>query len=187
MGVSMELAGSTYLYTLAQLSMAFVAFSTIVVVFRLGMGATLSKAHLLVIRLYIELGLMATGFSMLPMLLAVIGWPHATVWRISSVIGVMVGSWWLLVFPRRHHASTSRPMPKFVYVQYLISWIVILYLFTNVVGYPFEPFIGPNALATTWMLVSATLTYSLTMVGFLQSNVTKDLQEQTKQTEAHTP
>lgn len=178
----MELAGSTYLYTLALLGMAFVAFSTIAIVVRLGMGATLSKSHLLLIRLYIELGFMATGFSMLPMLLANLEWPHTIIWRISSAIAVMLSAWWMLLYPKRHHASTSRPMPKFVYIEYSIGWLVGLYMIANVVGYPHEPYIGPYTVGVTWILVLAALMFLLTMNVFLRPNVPKDSLEQTKQT-----
>jgi len=112
-----ELEGSLYLYTLAQLSMAFVAFSTIAIVVRVGMGAGLSRAHVLLVRLYIELGFMAITFSMLPMLLEGFGLAHTTVWRIAQTSGCVVGGWWMLIYPRRHHAATAKPMPRYVYVE----------------------------------------------------------------------
>ena len=178
----MELAGSAYLYALAQLAMAFVAFSTIVIVVRLGMGATLSKAHFLLIRLYIELGFMATAYSMLPMLLASLGLSHIEVWRASGLITGVLGSWWMLIYPRRHHAATSRPMARFVYVEYIIGWIVVIYGIANVVGYPLEPYVGPYAVGATWTLLLAALMFLLTMDVFLRPKLGMDDQQQTKQT-----
>lgn len=179
---SMELAGSTYLYTLAALSMAFVAFSTIAIVVRLAMGATLSKGHFLLIHLYLELGFMATAFSMLPMLLASLGLAHTEVWRISGGISLIPSLWWMLVYPRRHHAATTRPMPTFVLVEYFIGWLVVTYGIFNVVGYPHEPYIGPYAVAATWTLVLAALMFLLTVDTFLRPNEARESHDRTKQT-----
>ena len=176
----MELAGSAYLYALAQISIAFVAFSTIVIVVRLGMGAALSKSHLLLIRLYIELGFMATAFSMLPMLLATLGWSHTAVWRASQILSLIVSGWWILIYPKRHRASTSKPMPRFVHIEYVIGLLVGLYGWANAIGYPYEPYVGPYAVGVTWALVLAGLMFLLTMNVFLRSNATKDNQEPTK-------
>jgi hypothetical protein len=170
----MDLTGSTYLYALAQLSMAFVAFSTIVIVVRSALGETISKSHLLLTRLYIELGLAATGFSMLPMLLTDFGWPHDTVWRVSGAMASVTGAYWMLIYPWRHHAATSRPMPGFVYVEYLIGWAVTLYGAANAIGYPIEPYAAPYLLMTTWTLVLASAMFLLTMHVFLRPEAEKD-------------
>lgn len=170
----MDLEGSVYLYTLAQLSMAFVAFSTISIVVRVGMGAMLSRSHVLLVRLYIELGFMAITFSMLPMLLAGFGLAHATVWRVSQICGCAVGAWWMLIYPRRHHAATAKPMPRFVYVEYFIGWSALVYGLANAAGYPTAPSFGPYAVLATWVFVLAAAMFLLTMNAFLRPRETSD-------------
>jgi hypothetical protein len=69
----MELPGSGYFYALAALAMAFVGFTSIVVVVRQGTGKELSKFHILLTKLFVELGLMATAFAMLAPTLSICG------------------------------------------------------------------------------------------------------------------
>ena len=50
----MELPGTSYLLNLAVISITFVAFSTIVVVFRESQGAGLMEYEMVLLRLYIS-------------------------------------------------------------------------------------------------------------------------------------
>ena len=86
----MELPGAGYFYALAALSMAFVGFTSIVVVLHQGTGKPLSPFHVLITKLFIELGLMATAFAMVAPTLAICGISEIFVWRISSVIMLVV-------------------------------------------------------------------------------------------------
>jgi hypothetical protein len=54
---TMELPGSTYLYTLATLAMTFAGFCAIVIVLRQTTGNYVSGFHLVLTRLYLEAGL----------------------------------------------------------------------------------------------------------------------------------
>src|SRR5262249_23936275 len=65
----MELPGSAYLYTLATLSMTFAGFSAVVILLCQTIGREISGFHVVLMRLYIEAGLWAAGFCMLPPLL----------------------------------------------------------------------------------------------------------------------
>jgi hypothetical protein len=69
----MELPGSGLFYALAALSMAFVSFTSIVVVLRQATGKPFSPLHILFTRLFCEMGLMATAFAMLAPVLAICG------------------------------------------------------------------------------------------------------------------
>ena len=69
----MELPGSNYLLALATIAISFVSFSTIVVVFRQSLGAGLSEFHILLVRFFIESGLIAVFFSLVPILLGLLG------------------------------------------------------------------------------------------------------------------
>lgn len=76
--------GSEYLYTIAEVSIAVVGFSAVVVVFRRRGGEALSQAELELISFMIERGFAALFLSLLPMLLSHIGVPTAGVWTVSS-------------------------------------------------------------------------------------------------------
>ena len=80
----MEAPGTTYLYTLATLSMTFAGFCAIVIVLRQALGEKLWGFHVVLTKLYLEAGLGATAFCMLPPMLASCGAPSSVVWRTSS-------------------------------------------------------------------------------------------------------
>ena len=58
----MELPSAGYFYALAALSMAFVGFTSIVVVLHPGSGKPLSTFHVLITKLFIELGAMVESW-----------------------------------------------------------------------------------------------------------------------------
>jgi purine-cytosine permease-like protein len=123
----MELPGWEYFYSLAALSLAFAGFTSIVVVLRQGTGKPLSQFHLLLTRLFIELGLMATAFAILAPTLAICGIRQIMVWQISSAIMLVILVPWLIAYPfRRKAAAPKERMPLRVYIM-LSSYT--LYLF----------------------------------------------------------
>lgn len=61
----MELLGAGYFFTLAGLAMAFLGFTSIVVVLHQSSGNPLSPFQVLITQLFTELGVMATAFAML--------------------------------------------------------------------------------------------------------------------------
>jgi hypothetical protein len=69
--VNVELPGAVYLYTLATLAMTFAGFCAIVIVLRQTTGKRISGFHIVLTRLYLESGLFAAAFCMLPPLFAV--------------------------------------------------------------------------------------------------------------------
>ena len=82
----MELPGAVYLYTLATLAMTFAGFCAIVIGLRQTTGKRISGFHIVLTRLYLESGLFAAAFCMLPPLLGVCGQSAPIVWRASSAI-----------------------------------------------------------------------------------------------------
>ena len=76
--------GSDYLYTTAEISIAIVGFSAVVIVFRKRGGEALSQVELMLISFLIERGFAALFLSLLPMLLSHLGLSPASVWAASS-------------------------------------------------------------------------------------------------------
>src|SRR5580704_10281643 len=108
----MELPGAGYFYPLAALAMAFVGFTSIVVVLRQGTGKPLSPLHILFIKLFFELGFMATAFAMLAPTLAICGVRANLVWQLASTIMLVVLVPWLIVYPmRRLKAAPEDGLP----------------------------------------------------------------------------
>jgi hydrogenase-4 membrane subunit HyfE len=165
----MELANAGYFYALAALAMAFVGFSTIVVVLRQGTGKPLSRLHVLFTHLFVELGLMATGFAMLAPTLAVIGVGGDLVWRISSVIMLAVLIPWLMFYGlRRKAAAPKEPLPLRYWVMTILGTVVVAGLALNVIGSPVHSGAGPLAIAVIYVLAFAAVAFLATYSLFLR-------------------
>jgi hypothetical protein len=162
----MELPGSSYLLNLAVISITFVAFSTIVVVFREAQGAGLAEYEIVLLRMYLVSGLEATIFSLLPPLLGLFSMASLWVWRVSSLVFALVLIWRGVYFMRRQTRFERRRLTDFLYVIYFIT---ILGLLINGLGFFMEPSPGLYALAATWLLVNAIITFILSLDRWLHA------------------
>jgi len=166
----MDLPGASYFFALAALSIAFVGFTSIVVVLYLSTGKQLSAFHILLTRLFVELGLMSTAFAMLAPTLHVCGFPLDQVWRISSAVMLVTMVPWLVYYPvRRKAAAPDQRLPLRWYVMNAIGLATVVYLCLNMVGWLVSPGPGPLAIATIFMLAYATVSYIGTFSLFTQS------------------
>lgn len=165
----MELPGSAYFYALAALSMAFVGFTSIVVTLHQGTGKPLSPFQVLITKLFIELGLMATAFAMVAPTLAIFGIGEILVWRISSGIMLAVLVPWLVTYPiRRKAAAPDKIFPIRGYVLNTLGTLAVIALCVNVVGSPITPNAAPLAAATVFVLSFASVSFFWTYASFLR-------------------
>jgi len=168
-GSTIELPGSTYLYALAFLAIAFVGFSSIVAAIRQTGGSRLSKIQVLLTRSYIEHGLLVAGLSILPMFLNLFELPYIFMWRLSSLLAaillvIAVGS-----FVIRYKQATLGWPPFSAWFHLFMVVIVLVGLFANAAGIPTEPKVGLYAFALTFLLVEAADTFLHSLnVFFLQ-------------------
>lgn len=160
----MELPGLNYLLTLAVISMTFVAFSTIVVVFRQAQGSGLVEYEIVILRMFLVSGLEATIFSLVPPLLGLFDITPLWVWRVSSLAFALVMIWRGIIFRRRQAHFERRWMIDLLYSFYSIA---IIGLLINALGIFFQPNVALYALAATWLLVNAILTFILALERFL--------------------
>jgi hypothetical protein len=165
----MEFPGAGYFYALAALSMAFVGFTSIVVVLHQGTGKPLSPFHILITSLLVELGLMATAFAMLAPTLAICGLRTDLVWQISSAIMLAVLVPWLVLYPmRRRKAAPKEKFPPRVYIMTILGTVAIIALGLNLVGSLMDPGPAPLAITTIYVLSFATVAFLGTYSQFLR-------------------
>ena len=165
----MDLPGAAYFFALAALSMAFLGFTSIVVVLHQGAGKPLSPFQVLITRLFIELGLMATAFAMVAPTLAICGIDDILVWRISSAIMLAILVPWLVTYPfRRRAAAPGQKWPIRGYVLNALGALAVFALCVNVVGSPVLPNPAPLAAATIFVLSYASVSFFWTYASFLR-------------------
>jgi hypothetical protein len=163
----MELSGSAYLYTLATLSMTFAGFCAIVIVLRQTIGKEISGFHVVLMRLYIESGLWAAAFAMLAPLLALCGLSPAMAWRAASAIIALVMIGYGAAYPMRRRRMMADPLPPRRWVAIVIvSLLVIAALAANAAGMPYEPAVGPVAIAASWTLACGAMVFVLGLNAF---------------------
>lgn len=166
----MGLPIASYFFALAALSMAFVGFTSVVVVLYQGTGKQLSPFHILLTRLFVELGLMATAFAMLAPTLAICGTRIDLVWRISSTIMLITLLPWLIYYPlRRKKAVPDDRLPLRWYVMSSIGLASVILLFLNAIGWMIAPGPAPLVIATVFVLSYATVAYIGTYSLFTRS------------------
>jgi len=159
----MDTTAIDYLLRLAALSISFVGFATIVVTLRRGLGGELSPFHLLLVRVYIEIGLIVAVGAIIPTLLNLFTLPNRTVWQLSSATAGIIAPAFLIRYLRRWRGVGPDPMPTRVYVRYVVSIIAVIGLWLNVTGALFEPSGAPYAAALTWFLFTSGLVFVQTL------------------------
>lgn len=148
----MTSAESSFLFSLAALSLSFAGFSAVVVTLRGALGGEISERHLRLVRLYIEGGLLVTALAMIPALLDLLHVAGSVVWTASSAVAASILTVLLLSQFRRRRAIEGARFPAWVVVVYAISVVAVAGLWLNVAGIPWAPSVGPYAVALTWAL-----------------------------------
>jgi hypothetical protein len=165
----MDSLGITFLLAVATTAITFVGFSSIVVVFRQVQGNSLDAKHIFLVRFFIEMGLIVTGFSLFPLFLAIWSLPASLVWSYSSGVFALGHLAYIVgLFRRRRRSAPGSFSLGRNLLLILISIGVDASLVLNAAGWPFPANIGPYALAITWGLIVAGLFFVQTLSGFLE-------------------
>jgi hypothetical protein len=132
--VAMELPGTSYLYTVATLGMAFIGFSAVVMQLRQTMGRKLRPFDALFAHVYMEFGLIITMGALLPPALTFWELAPALVWRVSSgLVGISL-LWFGLTYPARRRAASAASTPLYVRANVTFVLLVSLTLLTTAAG-----------------------------------------------------
>jgi hypothetical protein len=108
---------SDFLLTMAEIAIAFVAFATIVIVFRQSVGHDLTALQILVGRSLIELALGVTLLSLLPIVLSHFDVAGPDLWRTCSAFLAVFFGWFACWYPvrRRKASGANAPARRFTY------------------------------------------------------------------------
>jgi len=166
----MELAGTNYLYAVATISVTFVGFSALLLVFRQTIGGKMTNydSHFTVS--FMRAGFIVTGGGLLPQLLAFYEMSHTSVWRASSAIMAIPMLLFVSTTPRRRRAATNEPMPLYVGLLLLLQLFAGICLLVNAAGWPTPPGLAPFALALTLMLFTTGIAYLIALARALREN-----------------
>jgi hypothetical protein len=155
--------GSEYLYTIAEVSVAFVGFAAIVISVRHRSGG-LSEAERWHVTLLIERGLAALAFSLLPMLLHHFGVPVRSVLSLSS--GLLAGYLCIALARNLLLARTETLAAKLslspsgvAFRQVILGLMVPIQALAAAGALPFDP-LGWYLLGASWLLVLSGIVFA---------------------------
>src|SRR5215831_9273860 len=107
----MELPGASYLYALSTISVTFVGFSALLLVFRQTIGGKMTDYDSYFTLAFMQAGFIVTSGGLLPQLLAFFDMSHALVWRGSSAIMAIPVFLFVATTPGRRRAAVNEPVP----------------------------------------------------------------------------
>jgi hypothetical protein len=168
----MELPGSSYLQTLALISITFGGFAVLVTVFRQMIGGRLSDFDVFFIRNTLLRSFMAAGCSMLPSLLALFQISPSIIWRVSSLITGLLLTLFTLTWYARRRAVTHTPLTKAFLVNFFLQMLTAIFLLVIASGTILEPAPGHFAAAVTIIMVTAVIAYMAQLRLLLQAHPT---------------
>jgi hypothetical protein len=166
----MELPGANYLYALATISVTFVGFSALLLVFRETIGGKMTRYDSYFTLSFMQAGFIVIAGGLLPHLLAFYGMSETLVWRAASAIMVVPILLFVASTPRRRRAATKQPAPFYVRLLLLLQFLAGVYLLLNAIGWPAPPQLAPFALALTVMLFTTGFAYLIALARALQGN-----------------
>ena len=155
----MELQGSAYLYALATVSITFVGFSALLLVFRQTIGGRMTRYDAFFTLSFVQAGFIVTLGALLPPLLALYGLRDETVWRIASAVDAALILAFVAAFPARRRRATRGATPAYVWILLALQSLAGLDLVLAAAGKPLGPQAASFAAAMTAMLIASGIAY----------------------------
>ncbi len=159
----MATAAATYLYALAALSVSFVGFSTLLIVFRQSAGGRLTHYDSYFVLSFMQAGFIVSAGALVPMLLILFGVPEAVALRAASAITAIPIALFVATVPGRRRAATGVPVPAFVRILLALQALAGASLLLSALGTPPVPRVGLYAAALTTMLVTSGIAFLLAL------------------------
>jgi hypothetical protein len=145
-------------------SISYVEFTALILIFRQSMGGQITTLDAFIIRTLIQLGLLAVIGSLLPPLLAQFDIQPTAIWQVSSgIIAVILGIW-VASFPSRRRAASPIAIPSAIWVVLAFLGVMDLTLLSNVVG-PRDKFgVGIYSLGVTGVLLAGIILFLFSLI-----------------------
>jgi hypothetical protein len=164
----MLMSESDFLVSIADLSIALLAFTTIVVALRQMVGGGLGDFQVLVVKLFSLCGFSALFFGLLPIVMAFFEIPAVWIWRICNVLlgaaVVLIHVWY---FKNRKRISPHREFNATNIINLGIMLIALVLLALGTLGVAFDNSIAPYAFALVGLLVAAATAFLRTLADFV--------------------
>jgi hypothetical protein len=163
--------GEQFLYLIAEVSIALIAFTTIVVVLRQMVGGGLSDFQILVVQLFTVCGFAALFLALLPLLLILFGTDELWTWRISNPLMILaalsIHGWY---FRQRRRIAAGRPVNVTNQINFVTTLAAVLLLALGALGIVYQGSIAPYALGLVALLLAAATAFLGTLRTFISND-----------------
>jgi hypothetical protein len=158
---------SDYLYTVAEVSVAFIGFAAIVLAIRERTRGERSEFIRAANRLLVERGLAALFFSLAPMLLEHLGIVGSTAWRLCSSALAVFFVYTLVVSLRLHlTVGTANAISDLNYwIRFALAAVVLVLQVLQALGLGLTPGPGWYLVGLTWLLVQAAMVFTAALTA----------------------
>jgi hypothetical protein len=157
-----------FLLAIAQLAIALIAFTNIVVALRQMGGGNLSEFQLHIVRLFSVCGFCTIFFALLPILLLYFGLPETSLWQVGNpplaLSILLIYAWY---FRKRMRVAPGRPFNIANYVTLVILIAALVFLSLGTIRLYFDGSIAPYAFTLVGLLVASALAFLNTLTDFL--------------------
>lgn len=157
-----------FLLTLAEISIALIAFMNIVVALRQMGGGSLNEFQLLVVMSFSVSGFCATLFALLPILLEYFAVPQPWLWRVSNLplaaALVAINAWY---FRGRRRVAPDRPINRVNYFNLALTACAVGLLTAGAAGIAYDGSIAPYAFGLLALLAGTAIAFVRTLRDFL--------------------
>lgn len=162
------MSDSDFLTTIADLSIALIAFTTIVVALRQMSGGGLDEFQLHVVKLFSVCGFSALFFALLPILLSFFDVPEDWIFRICNpLLGVSMVLIHLWYFRHRRRLAPNRKLNATNFLNIVTLLVAVVLLTLGTFGVVFADSIGPYAFSLIGLLLASATAFLRTLRDFL--------------------
>ena len=147
----MELPGTSYLYTIATLSITYGGFAALIVIFREVIGGKISSYDVFIIRSVLLRSFIVACSALLPPALVLFDLSQSLIWRASSIIAALLQALFVLSYRRRRRTLKEAP-PTWALVIHALEVLTAIGLLMNALGVFGVPAGGPFVIGITAFL-----------------------------------
>ena len=157
------------LITLAEVTVAFVAFATIVASLRVTLGQELTPFQKLLVQFFTESGMITVSFQLFPLVLAGFLQDELTIAWYSILYALVITAVYLPHYVRRRiRISAPTPLPSLLVMIGYGSWVLVLAIVGT--GIYWQPSLVLFAAFCFWCLFSAVVIFASFLASFVQTS-----------------
>jgi hypothetical protein len=124
------------LMEIAQISLTLAGFAGIIATFQFQKSNSITQGHVLALSLIVNISLVGTFFSLLPIVFLNYGFNEQHVWRMcSALMAINISAFIIYIWRRSHTKTVSKTIKTFYGFSFLAAGILVVTNIMNGIGY----------------------------------------------------